>query len=29
MLTKHDKVASRWVGSGLQHHTNCYRWGGL
>jgi len=29
MLIKHDTVAWRWVGSGLQHHSNCYRQEGL
>jgi len=25
MLLKHDTAASRYVGSGLQYHSNCYR----
>jgi len=29
MLMKHDTASCRWVGSGLQYHSNCYRQEGL
>jgi len=29
ILIKHDTLACRWVGSGMQHHSYCYRQEGL
>ena len=29
IVTKHDTVARRWMGSRLQHHSNCYVQEGL